>query len=216
MSKESTQRACPSMELREMQTFKLDVQIGSWKGKVDITVAPLDDRKFYLGMDFLDKARASIVPHASTLFIMADGQVHPIPMRRDAEKEKVLPALQFSIHREAGHLAALKRDEGAMCAKASTRPGRKQGRRNEPEGRQDASTRRDNVPRGKHRAIPTKCKRHHPGARGMHAKTRRQRGRCRVWWGRMSRDALECTGFPEVSLDLSRMCSRVFHTTLGL
>ena len=50
-----------------------DIQIGPWKGKVDITVAPLDDRKFYLGMDFLDKARASIVPHASTLFIMADG-----------------------------------------------------------------------------------------------------------------------------------------------
>ena len=55
-----------------------DIQIGPWKGKIDITVAPLDDRKFYLGMDFLDKARAFIVPYASSLFITADGQMHAI------------------------------------------------------------------------------------------------------------------------------------------
>ena len=106
-----------------------DIQIGPWKGKVDITVAPLDDRKFYLGMDFLDKAKAFIVPYASTLFIMVDGQAHAIPIKRDAEKEKVLPALQFSIHRETGHLAAPKRDEGAICVKASTPPGRKARRK---------------------------------------------------------------------------------------
>jgi len=58
-----------------------DIRIGPWKGKIDITIAPLDDRKFYLGMDFLDKARAFIVPYASTLFIMVDGQAHAIPMK---------------------------------------------------------------------------------------------------------------------------------------
>jgi len=31
-----------------------NIQVGAWKGKVDITVAPLDDRKFYVGMDFLN------------------------------------------------------------------------------------------------------------------------------------------------------------------
>jgi len=49
-------------------------------------------------MDFLDKARAFKVPYASALFIMTDGQAHAIPMKQDAEKERVLPALQFSIH----------------------------------------------------------------------------------------------------------------------
>jgi len=38
-----------------------DIRIGPWKGKIDITIAPLDDRKFYLRMDFLDTARAFIV-----------------------------------------------------------------------------------------------------------------------------------------------------------
>ena len=33
------------------------IQIGQWKGKADITVAPLDDKKFYLGIDFLDTVK---------------------------------------------------------------------------------------------------------------------------------------------------------------
>ena len=80
------------MKLRVVLTFELD------HGKViDITVAPFDDQQLYLGMDFLDKVRAFIVPYASTLFIMADRQAHAIPMKWDAEKKRVLPALQFSI-----------------------------------------------------------------------------------------------------------------------
>jgi len=92
-----------------------DIQIGPWKGKVDITVAPLDDRKIYLGMDFLDRAKAFIVPYASNLFITADGQVHSIPMRREAKKERMLPALRFSKDKEPDYLATLKRDARPMC-----------------------------------------------------------------------------------------------------
>ena len=33
-----------------------DIRIGPWKGRIDITVLPLDDQKFYLGMDFFDRA----------------------------------------------------------------------------------------------------------------------------------------------------------------
>jgi len=86
-------------------------------------------------MDFLDKARAFIVPYASTLFIMVDGQAHAIPMKRDAEKERVLPALQFSINREPGHLAALKRDKGPMCIKATTPPRKKAPRKKRANGK---------------------------------------------------------------------------------
>ena len=73
-----------------------NIQIGPWRGKVDINTASLDDRKFYLGMDFFDRAKAFIVSYASTLFIMVDGQVHLIPMRQETKKKRVLPALRFS------------------------------------------------------------------------------------------------------------------------
>jgi len=94
-----------------------DIQIGPRKGKVHINVSPLDDRKFYLGMDFLDKTKDFIIPYAKTLFITADGQVHSIPMRREAEKERVLPALRFSKNQEPGYLTALKTDERPMYVK---------------------------------------------------------------------------------------------------
>ena len=38
------------------------IQIGQWKSKVDITVAPLDNKKFYLGINFLDAVKAHLVP----------------------------------------------------------------------------------------------------------------------------------------------------------
>jgi len=44
-------------------------------------------------MDFLDRAKAFIVPYANTLFITGDGQFHAIPMRQEAKKEGVLLAL---------------------------------------------------------------------------------------------------------------------------
>ena len=41
-----------------------DIQVGPWRGKSDITFAPLNNRKFYMGLEFLDKAKGIIVPHA--------------------------------------------------------------------------------------------------------------------------------------------------------
>jgi len=51
----------------------VDVQIRQWKGKIGTIVPFLDENRFYLGMDFLDRAKAFIVPYASTLFITVDG-----------------------------------------------------------------------------------------------------------------------------------------------
>ena len=70
-------------------------------------------------MNFLDKVKAFIVSYASTLFIMADGQVHSISMRREAKKERVLPDFRFPEDKEPGYLASLKRDERPMCVKPS-------------------------------------------------------------------------------------------------
>jgi len=50
-----------------------------------------------MGIDFLDKAKAIIVPHANTLFFPDNGHAHAIPMRGELGKEKVIAT---SIHRE--------------------------------------------------------------------------------------------------------------------
>jgi len=80
-------------------------------------------------MDFLNKVKAIIVPHASTLFIMNNGQAHAIPMRREAEKKRVLTALRFTKSKEVGHLFALESDEGPMSVIPLTSPGKLAQRR---------------------------------------------------------------------------------------
>ena len=89
---------------------------------MDITVAPLDDWKFFLGMDFVNNAKAIIVPYASTFFIMGNGQAHAIAMRSEAEKGKILISLCSMDSKEVGHLYALKRDEGPMSVVPPTSP----------------------------------------------------------------------------------------------
>lgn len=42
-------------------------------------------------------------------------------------------------------------------------------------------------------------------------RTRRQRGRCRFRWGRMSQTALKYSRMPWISLDFSRVCFKGFH-----
>jgi len=63
-------------------------------------------------MDFLDREKVFTVPYNSTLFIMNEGLAHEKPMRRDAEKERMLPTLQFIENREVGYLVFLKWDGG--------------------------------------------------------------------------------------------------------
>ena len=52
---------------------RVDIGIGSWGAKIDIIVASLNDRKLYLGIDFLYMVKAITVPCTSTLFIMHNG-----------------------------------------------------------------------------------------------------------------------------------------------
>ena len=114
-------------------------------------------------MDFLDKARAFKVPYASALFIMANGQAHAILIKRDVEKERVLPALQFSIHREAGHLVALKRDEGVMCVKALTSPGKKARRKKRARGKTRCKHEKGQIVERDASSHPNQVKRTSPG-----------------------------------------------------
>ena len=77
------------------------IRVRPWRGKVDISVGPLDERKFYLRMDFLDIAKAIIVSLA-TCSSQAMGKSYAIPMRREVEKEMVLSSVRFTKSLEVG------------------------------------------------------------------------------------------------------------------
>lgn len=40
---------------------------GQWRGEANITIAPIDDHKSNLGIDFLDMVKAFLVPYANTI-----------------------------------------------------------------------------------------------------------------------------------------------------
>ena len=46
------------------------MHIGSWKGRVNFTVAPMDDFKMVLGMDFLQKVKAVPLPFLRSMAIL--------------------------------------------------------------------------------------------------------------------------------------------------
>ena len=97
------------------------VQIGQWKGKADITVAPLDDKKFYLGIDFLDTVKAFLVPYANTMCIMETGKPCVVPVKREINEQNMISALQLSKgvkKNEPTYLATLKLDEEAKKVQA--------------------------------------------------------------------------------------------------
>ena len=72
------------------------IQIGQWKGKADITVAPLDDKKFYLGINFLDEVKAFLEPYTDTMCIMETGEPCVVPVKRELSEGQMLSTLQVS------------------------------------------------------------------------------------------------------------------------
>lgn len=54
-------------------TRGVELQVGAWKGKVDLSVVPLDDHQVILGMDFLRQAKAVPMPFNRTVCFMDGG-----------------------------------------------------------------------------------------------------------------------------------------------
>lgn len=48
---------------------KVDVTLGEWKGKVDFIVVQINDYEVVLGMEFMKKFEAIMVPHMKKLYI---------------------------------------------------------------------------------------------------------------------------------------------------
>ncbi|RVW86101.1 hypothetical protein CK203_037994 [Vitis vinifera] len=59
---------------------------GSWEGRVDFTVAPMDDFKMVLGMDFLQKVKAVPLPFLCSMAILRDEK--PCMVLRSLKEER--------------------------------------------------------------------------------------------------------------------------------
>ncbi|CAN6677113.1 unnamed protein product [Malus baccata var. baccata] len=76
----------------------VQVDIGTWKGKIDFTVVKMDDYGVVIGLEFMDKVRAFPIPFYNIFCILADGrQPCLVPLERQAKKcTQHLSAIQFA------------------------------------------------------------------------------------------------------------------------
>ena len=73
------------------------IQMGVWKGTIDLLSVPLDDFDFILGNNFFQRVKAALLPHLNGLLIMNEKQLCFMvgiskPPKRPSE-EKTLSAL---------------------------------------------------------------------------------------------------------------------------
>lgn len=87
-------------------------------GVTSLTVAPLDDFKIILGIDFLTSAKAIPMPHLGVVDIMKEGSPCMMSVERgEPTKEKALSAIQLKKgvkHRESSYLAVLKTKKASV------------------------------------------------------------------------------------------------------
>ena len=67
-----------------------EMRIGQWKGKVDITVVPMDDYSLVLDMEFLDTVKAFLVPYANIMSLNQDGVPYMVSIQRKSKPTKVI------------------------------------------------------------------------------------------------------------------------------
>jgi len=74
---------------------KVDVSIGEWYSKENLTVVTIDDFDVVLGLEFLDKVKAMLVSYTNTMCIL-EGKACTVPIKRENVSSKILSALQIS------------------------------------------------------------------------------------------------------------------------
>ena len=71
------------------------MHISSWEGRVDFIVAPMDDFKMVLGMDFLQKVKAMPLPFLHSMTILKEKKSCMVPMVTEGlPKTPMLLAMQ--------------------------------------------------------------------------------------------------------------------------
>ena len=66
---------------QKIQGIAKDVllQVGEWKGKINLLCVPLDDFNLILGIDFFLKSKAALIPHLGGLMILEEKQPCFVP-----------------------------------------------------------------------------------------------------------------------------------------
>ncbi|RVW62481.1 hypothetical protein CK203_063918 [Vitis vinifera] len=96
------------------------MHIGSWKGRVDFTVAPMDDFKMALGMDFLQMVKVVPLPFLRSMAILEEEKPCMVPtVTEGTPKTPMLSTMQVKKglkRKEVAYLATLK-EEGMIGRK---------------------------------------------------------------------------------------------------
>ncbi|KAH9688170.1 Endonuclease [Citrus sinensis] len=69
--------------------------LGTWSGKLDFSIVPMDDFKMVLGMEFFDQVHAFPLPATNSLSILDGSKACMVPTERGKSEEKTLSAMQF-------------------------------------------------------------------------------------------------------------------------
>ncbi|KAK2966295.1 hypothetical protein RJ640_018106 [Escallonia rubra] len=98
---------------------QVEMCLGSWRGLVDFSVAPMDDFKVVIGLDFLRQVNALVSPYSNAVHIMEKGVSCAVPTSGGTSSAKTLASMQLSAMQivkgvkkgEATYLAALKMED---------------------------------------------------------------------------------------------------------
>ena len=71
------------------------ITLGTWSGKLDFSIVPMDDFKMVLGMEFFNQVHAFPLPATNSLSILDGSKACMVPMERSKSEEKTLSATQF-------------------------------------------------------------------------------------------------------------------------
>lgn len=91
------------------------IYIGSWEGRVNFTLTPMDNFKLVLGMDFLRKVKVMSSPFLHLMVILGDGKLCMVPtITEGSPKTPMLSALQVKKRlkrKEVTYIATLKEEK---------------------------------------------------------------------------------------------------------
>ncbi|KAH9697420.1 Endonuclease [Citrus sinensis] len=71
------------------------ITLGTWSGKLDFSIVPMDNFKMVLGMEFFDQVHAFPLPATNSLSILDGSKACMFPTERGKSEEKTLSAIQF-------------------------------------------------------------------------------------------------------------------------
>ncbi|KAL5823009.1 hypothetical protein ACOSQ4_020909 [Xanthoceras sorbifolium] len=95
----------------------VSISMGNWNEKIDLTVAPMDDFKVILGMDFLEQVKVVPLPFRRYIAILEDTPYIIPTIAKSGSKTPYLSALQVKKglkNGEVTYLAMVKHDEGKV------------------------------------------------------------------------------------------------------